>query len=127
MEIGNILTNAAELSFQRRRDSMMWTENRLRMASPSRRLQSERQRLDELTRRGNATQFHRLALAMERLKGMENQLLALSPIEVLRRGYAVVTKNKEVVSSKNQVLEGDPLRVRVRDGEFDARVAGMEK
>jgi exodeoxyribonuclease VII large subunit len=127
VEIGNILTDAAELSLQRRRDSMIWTENRLRMASPLRRLQSERQRLDDLTRRGNVTQFHRLALAMERLKGIENQLLALSPIEVLRRGYAVVTKNKEVVTSKNQVLEGDPLRVHVRDGEFDARVAGMEK
>jgi exodeoxyribonuclease VII large subunit len=127
VEIGNILTSAAELSFQRRRDSITWTENRLRMASPLRRLQSERQRLDDLSRRGNATQFHRLALAMERLKGIENQLLALSPIEVLRRGYAVVTKNQKVVTSKNQVFEGDPLRVRVRDGEFDARVAGMEK
>jgi len=36
----------------------------------------------------------------------------------------VVTKNKQVVASKSQVQDGDALRVRVRDGEFDARVAG---
>ena len=96
----------------------------MRLSSPVRRLQTERQRLDELTRRGNAAQTHRLELAAEKLKGLENRLLALSPLAVLGRGYAVVTKNKKVVSSTAQVREGDALRVRVQDGEFDARVTG---
>jgi exodeoxyribonuclease VII large subunit len=127
VEINNILTNATALILQRRRDTISWTESRLRIASPLRHLQSERQRLDELSRRGNAAQLHRLALSIERLRGLESQLLALSPMEVLRRGYAVVTKRKKVIMSSSQVQEGDPLRVRVREGEFNARVTGTEE
>jgi exonuclease VII large subunit len=43
---------------------------------------------------------------------------------VLGRGYAVVTKDDRVVISRSQVKAGDALRVRVRDGDFDARVSG---
>jgi len=127
VEITNILTNTTVSMLERRREAMNWTESRLRIASPMRRLQSERQRVDELSRRASTAQFHRLALATERLKGLESQLQALSPMEVLRRGYAVVTKKKKVVTSRSEVQEGDPLRVRVRDGEFNARVAGTEE
>jgi exodeoxyribonuclease VII large subunit len=112
---------------QHQRESATWLDERLRLSSPLRRLQTERQRLDELSRRGNAAQVHRLELAAERLKGLENHLLALSPMAVLRRGYAVVTKNKKVVASKTQVKEGDALHVRVQDGEFDTRVSGMDR
>jgi exodeoxyribonuclease VII large subunit len=126
-EIGRILINETGTIIQQRRDSMTWIESRMKTFSPLRRLQSERQRLDELNRRGNAAQIHRLELATERLNGLENQLEALSPMAVLRRGYAVVTKNKKVVASKSQVQEGDSLQVRVRDGEFDARVTGMDR
>jgi exodeoxyribonuclease VII large subunit len=80
--------------------------------------------VDELSRRGNAAQAHRLELSAARLMGLENRLTALSPLAVLQRGYAVVTKNKRVVASKSQVQDGDALRVRLRDGEFGARVTG---
>jgi len=126
-EIDRVLANGVTSIIQNRRESMTWTENELRMYSPLRRLQSERQRLDDLTRRGNAAQLHRLALAAERLNGLENQLLALSPLAVLGRGYAVVTKKRKVVSSTSQVKVGDPLQVRVKDGEFDARITGMDR
>jgi exodeoxyribonuclease VII large subunit len=126
-EISRILISGTTSVIQRQRESATWLEERLRLFSPLRRLQTERQRLDELNRRGNAAQIHRLELAAERLKGLENHLLALSPTAVLRRGYAVVTKNKKVVASKSQVKEGDALHVRVQDGEFDTRVSGMDR
>ena len=69
-------------------------------------------------------QVHRMELAHVRLKRLENRLVALSPQGVLQRGYALVTKNERVVSSRSQVREGDALHVRVRDGEFDAHVSG---
>ena len=68
-------------------------------------------------------QAHRLELTGARLKGLGNRQVALSPQAVLERGYALVTKNDRVVSSRSQVREGDALRVRVRDGEFDAHVS----
>jgi exodeoxyribonuclease VII large subunit len=123
-EIGRVLVSGTAANLRRQRESATWLDSRLRLFSPARRLQTERQRLDELTRRGNAAQTHRLELAAEKLRGLESRLLALSPLAVLGRGYAVVTKGRKVIFSTAQVQEGDALRVRVRDGEFDARVTG---
>jgi len=110
--------------FERQHNLLEGFKGGLRFYSPLRRVQTERQRVDELSRRGNTGQVHRLELAVERLKGLENRLTALSPLAVMQRGYAVVTKNKRVVASTSQVQDGDALRVRVRDGEFGARVSG---
>ena len=87
-------------------------------------MQTERQRLDEMSRRWNAAQVHGLQFAEEKFKGLENRLLALSPLAVLRRGYAVITKNEKVVTSISQIQLDDGLHVRIQDGEFNARVTG---
>jgi exodeoxyribonuclease VII large subunit len=110
--------------FERQHTLLEGLETGLRYASPLRRVQTERQRVDELSRRGNAAQVHRLELAAARRIGLENRLTALSPLAVLKRGYAVVTKSKRVVVSKSQVQDGDALRIRLQDGEFGARVTG---
>jgi len=124
IEMAQILTGSMGALFERQHNLLEGFQSGLRFYSPIRRVQTERQRVDELSRRGNAAQAHRLELAAARLMGLENRLTALSPMAVLQRGYAVVTKNKRVVTSKSQVQVGDALRVRVRDGEFDARVSG---
>ena len=124
VEIERVLVSGMESIFQQQRDGAAWLENRLAHASPVRRLQNERQRLDEMSRRWNAAQAHQLEIATEKFRGTQNRLLALSPLAVLRRGYAVITKNTQVVSSLSQVEKDDALRVRVQDGEFNARVTG---
>jgi exodeoxyribonuclease VII large subunit len=123
-KIGGFLINAISVLFQQKSESGAWLNGRLRLVSPARRLQTERQRIDEINRRWNAAQIHRLGIASEKLKGMESRLLALSPLAVLRRGYAVITKNNRVINSIAQVKQEDALRVRVQDGEFNARVSG---
>ncbi|MDO9130181.1 MAG: exodeoxyribonuclease VII large subunit [Anaerolineales bacterium] len=99
-------------------------QSSLRFFSPLRRVQTERQRLDDLSRRGNAAQVHRLALEASQLKGLERRLSALNPLAVLSRGYAVVThkQNDKIVSSASSVKTGEDLNVRVADGNFDVRV-----
>ncbi|HEX7540848.1 MAG TPA: exodeoxyribonuclease VII large subunit [Anaerolineales bacterium] len=124
IEMAQILNGSMGTFFERQHNLLEGFQSGLHFYSPIRRVQTERQRVDEMSRRGNAAQAHRLELAAARLMGLENRLTALSPMAVLQRGYAVVTKNKRVVTSKSQVQVGDALRVRVRDGEFDARVSG---
>jgi exodeoxyribonuclease VII large subunit len=53
-------------------------------------------------------------------------LVALSPLEVLKRGYAVVNRSRDdrLVDSVKKVKMGDELQVRVSDGSFNAKVAG---
>jgi exodeoxyribonuclease VII large subunit len=123
-EFGAILVRRMEVILQQRRDSATWLNGRLLLASPGRQLQTERQRLDEMSRRVSTSQLHRLEMDGERLKGLENRLMALSPMAVLRRGYAVVTKNEKVVTSVTQVSLEDALRVHVQDGDFNTRVTG---
>jgi exodeoxyribonuclease VII large subunit len=96
----------------------------LRFYSPLRRVQTNRQYVDEISRRVIAAQVHRLELATALQKGLENRLMTLNPLAVLQRGYAVVTKNQQVVANRSQVQGGDAVCIRLRDGEFNARVSG---
>jgi exodeoxyribonuclease VII large subunit len=93
----------------------------LRYASPERRILSERQRVDELSRRVISSMFHRIQLQSTHVKGIQRRLKALSPLAVLERGYAVVTRKDDssVVASVAQA--SDEMNVRVSDGEFEVR------
>jgi exodeoxyribonuclease VII large subunit len=124
IEISRDLEGSMGALFERQHSLLEEFLTSLRFYSPLRRIQTERQHVDELSHRGIAAHAHRIELAVVMFKGLDNRLMALSPMAVLQRGYAVVTKNKRVVASKSQVQDGDELRVRVRDGEFDARVSG---
>jgi exodeoxyribonuclease VII large subunit len=52
------------------------------------------------------------------------RLKSLSPYATLDRGYAIVQKDKGVVSVVGMVKAGDALDVRVKDGTFGALVGG---
>ena len=97
----------------------------LRYLSPTRLIQSERQRVDELSRRAFMSIAYRVNLQKNHLEGTQKRLEALSPLAVLARGYAVVTRKADggVVSRVAQAKPGQQIRVRVVDGQFDAEVS----
>lgn len=98
--------------------------SQLRYLSPARRVQSESQRVDELSRRMLSSLIHRIQLQSSHVKGMTRRLEALSPLAVLARGYTVVTRKADgrVVSRVVQAKPGEQIRVRVSDGQFDAEI-----
>jgi exodeoxyribonuclease VII large subunit len=105
-----------------RRDGLSLASNNLRFYSPARRIESERQRLDESARRAQAAAAHYLALESSALDGLQKRLGSLNPTQVLARGYAVVRrKNDAVVVDRVSRARGEIL-VRVSDGEFEAEV-----
>ena len=67
---------------------------------------------------------HRLELQRERIKGNRARLEALSPLQILKRGYAIVRDldTGEVVSALSDTGAGHLLEVRVSDGAFGAKV-----
>jgi exodeoxyribonuclease VII large subunit len=93
----------------------------LRYLSPERRIQSERQRVDDLARRAFSSLVHHIKLQSAHLNGTRNRLEALNPLAVLARGYAVVTRKEDgrVVSRVAQA--SDEMQVRVSDGEFEVK------
>lgn len=65
----------------------------------------------------------------ERFAGQCARLEALNPLSVLRRGYAVVSKDDKTVSDVGSVEPGDMLHVQLSGGSIDAQaitVKGME-
>jgi len=90
--------------------------------SPQARLENDRQRIDEMTRRITARALQLVALKRETLNGATRQLATLNPAATLARGYAIVRekKNGRVIKNKSQVAGRKEILVRVSDGEFEA-------
>jgi exodeoxyribonuclease VII large subunit len=97
---------------------------RLGYASPLRGIQGDQQTVDGLTQRLNAEQAHRQAVMRTTLEGLNRRLSSLNPQAVLARGYAIVTNPEtgKVVGSVSDAKKDDNLKIRVKDGEFDAKV-----
>lgn len=115
---------AAESRFDGSRAALAALEARAGRASPQLKIARDRQRLDELARRGNLAMTAALRNRRAHLRGVERQIAALDPTRVLARGYAIVTRAGSLVSSTAQVAAGDHINVRVADGAFDATVQG---
>ncbi len=100
----------------------------LKRLSPQARLDTHRQQVDDQMRLAGRLLAHGLDLHRTGLAGFEARLQALGPLATLERGYAVVRRQDtgHVVHSVNQVDVGDPLAIRVRDGEFYADVRSSE-
>jgi exonuclease VII large subunit len=96
----------------------------LRYASPERRILSERQRVDDLSRRAHSSLLHHIQLQSTHIRGMQKRLEALNPMAVLGRGYAVVTRKEDgsVVASVTQTKPGQQIQIRLSDGQIDAEI-----
>ena len=95
--------------------------SRLKYVSPERRIQSEYQHVDELSRRAVSALTHRIQLQSARVDGISKRLGALNPTGILSRGYAIITRKSDgkVVSQVAQA-QGE-MTVRVSDGEFEVK------
>jgi len=91
--------------------------------SDPRRLWEQRvQRVDDLTMRLPDALKRRLENAGLRLGAAAGRLDAISPLNVLARGYAIATSKGKVLTSEKQVKKGDPVRVRLSAGELNCEV-----
>ena len=77
--------------------------------------------MDELTRRIHSSLIHRIQLQSAYVKGMTSRLESLSPLAVLARGYAVVTRKNDGKVVSRVADASDEMKVRVSDGEFEVR------
>ncbi len=116
------LNDAMQQILDGRRDEVSSALVTLGFHSPARRIQADRQRLDELARRAEAAATHHLALQVSTLDGLQKRLEALNPVQVLARGYAVVRRKKDGVVVHRVVQARGDISIRVSDGEFDAEV-----
>ena len=106
---------------ERDRDRLARTAERLH-AAPRLGLERNRIRLERTHERLRSAP----ALTVERKRaGLESsgaKLAALSPLQTLRRGYAIVRTDSRLVTASSDVEPGRRVNVTLGDGAFEARV-----
>lgn len=80
------------------------------------------QHLDELLGRLQRADVEKRRSLRERLHKAEISLNALNPESLLRRGYAVIRRDDQVVTSSEALGEGDHVEIRMHDGRRYARI-----
>ncbi|WP_304364780.1 exodeoxyribonuclease VII large subunit, partial [Cobetia marina] len=105
---------------------------RLQQASPARDIQRHRQQLAMLTPRLDNALPRRLAADRERLEGAMRALNAVSPLNVLNRGYAIVERvggsqtpaadDSKVIRAAHQTQPGEMLSIRLGEGRLAVEV-----
>src|SRR4051794_2184781 len=105
-------------------DEVYSEQQRLERLSPAWQVGADRQRVTDMAQFMTIRVQHHLALERERTDGLRARLEALSPLQILKRGYAIVRDldTGTVVSSVADAQAGHRLEVRVADGAFGARV-----
>ena len=79
-------------------------QNGLERGSPHRRIENDRQRLDEMNEYLLRSITYNAGLLRVKLEGLVANLSSLNPYSVLKRGYAIVsTPSGKIISSVKQV------------------------
>lgn len=85
-------------------------------------LRESNQRLDDLERSVSVSFSHLLQFAHQRRQTLDQRLEALSPHSVLRRGYTIVRKDGNVISSSRKLRKGDAAQIEFHDGTVTSRI-----
>ncbi len=107
-----------------KRGNLKQTVHRLFRASPGGKLKILSERQNDLIARLVRRMESQIRLRKEKLAGTAKSLDALSPLNVLHRGYSITTSKKtgKAVTSGKQVNKGDTVRIRLAKGQLDATV-----
>lgn len=111
------LQRAMQAQLVQRQHRLEVLNRRLQFQSPQRRLQDAQQHLARAQQRLLQSPSDWLQPTKIRLQQQMALLAAVSPLQVLARGYAVVQKpNGEVIKSSRQVSPGERVTARLGDG-----------
>jgi exodeoxyribonuclease VII large subunit len=89
-------------------------------------VQNQQRRLDSLHNEGTVAMKNNLEEARKRLGLAAASLDALSPLGVLKRGYAIAQANGRLVRDSRDVAIGDKIKVRLSQGNLKTRVESKE-
>jgi exodeoxyribonuclease VII large subunit len=85
---------------------------------PARKLSEYFLRIDHLREKSFSLLEHRMSLAREKLSRLKTHVQALSPLAILERGYAIVSRHGDSVPLRNvaKVSPGDQVDIRLASG-----------
>lgn len=100
----------------------------LHRISPIRLIRDAQQRVDDLVNRLETAQRRQLNQTKERLTAKINALESANPEAILKRGYSIVTRSEDgqMVKSTEDAPIGTGVKIRIQDGELNARIEESE-
>jgi len=104
------------------RGNLESSQRMLRQLSPARQISTLRQRIDDWNARIEREQRNHIRTLRERLTSRTAALYAASPQAILARGYAIVSRDGQRITSVNQASTGDQLHLQFQDGTLTTRV-----
>jgi exodeoxyribonuclease VII large subunit len=115
---------ALQNKLDEQKDALESVNRRLLLSSPVARIAAIRRRLSEVKERNRMYLDHSLELRQARVSALSSRLKVLNPNQILERGYSIVTRAQDgqVITDAGQVVAGENLQVRVKNGSFEARV-----
>lgn len=85
-------------------------------------LRQHSQRVDEFDRGLTSAVSHRLALLKASSASLDRRIAALDPNMVLKRGYTMVYREGEVVSSSARLRPSDEIQIKFKDGTLPSKI-----
>ena len=95
---------------------------RKRLQHPGQRLREQSQQLDQLEQRLQHAIRNQLNRQQERLHLISRTLDTVSPLNTLKRGYAIVMKDKQIITKEKQLKSGDHITARLCEGTLNATI-----
>ncbi len=115
--------NSALTDRQTRLNTAQQTLTRL---SPQRTIREMRQRVDDMQQRLSHAQTRHLGLLQERLNAQTRALNAASPLALLERGYAIVTRRDTQQPVSAAASPGTEITIRLKDGRLQAQITASQ-
>lgn len=94
--------------------------NRLKMLSPINIIDNSDKRLSESKCRLNSSFSEFIDKKVRFLSSKIDLLSSLSPLNVLSRGYSITFKDDKVITSANELIKDDTVKIRFSDSETEA-------
>ena len=99
-------------------------QKQVTILSPANKIKNSRQELSNLYEKAVNLVTLKINDEKTKISLLSSKLNALSPLNVLSRGYSISYNNDLPIKSVNDVKSGDNIKIRVTDGEFFAEVKG---
>lgn len=128
VSLGNVLNRSMNRALAQRRSDLEYGSRRLHARHPGRKLAELASRLNAARRRLEGIARVVIRSKGEKLAELARTLNAVSPLETLGRGYAIVTTSEsgKVVTSITQVETGDRISTRLKDGAIESTVDALK-
>jgi len=108
----------------RKRQEILAVKNGYAMRRPADVLQQYIWQIEEITRRIFYSALTHERSQKEKILNLKKNLSSLNPANVLNRGFALVYKDENIVSSEKSVAINDEILIKLKDGSLKSQVLG---